>query len=125
MIQENNLFILMFILVVTMVVLVKGRIIKFKKQKNMADKILESERLENEANVMLGIKSQATYTLAYITEVVNRLVTDVDVAAAVVAELTSKLNTRDEKFSLAVENEFNEVDLPDADAESLTKDLLA
>jgi len=92
--------------------------------KDMAEEMSLSEARENEGNVRLGIVKQAEFTKGYVSEVVNRLVTDTTLAAQVISEINAKLDARDAKFLEAVDNEFNEVDV-DADAEALTKDLLA
>ena len=97
---------------------------EFESDEDNMPEIQESERIENEKNVRQGIVSQSEFTKAYVAEVVNRLVADPAVASQVLTEINAKLDARDAKFLEAVDSEFNEVDV-DADAEALTKDLLA
>lgn len=81
------------------------------------------EMKENVTNILAGVKAQAGFRKTFTAEVVNRLVSDASVAAAVLAELDAGYDKADAKFDTAAQAEAGEIDQEVADNEGLVADL--
>lgn len=81
--------------------------------------IPEAKRIENETEVLAGIKAQADLSLAYVLAIVNQLVTDKVLAKSINDTVTAKFTAQKTAFTKAVADEFAEIDGGD----ELTADL--
>lgn len=98
-------------------------IIIIDEEKDMSNELTLDELKENLANILAGIVAQNGFRKTFVENLVRKHVTDTAVADALVAELNKGLEGADEKFDVAVKAEAVEIDLPEADAEDLTKNL--